>query len=94
MRLKAKVRSGSHSLNGVYAELPFDISFDYYPPEPAVMYPNDDAYPGSDEELTITEVKFLGVDLANLLTEPQLRQFEEEASAYMQAMYEQCEEAG
>ena len=78
-----------HSLTGAYAELEFDIEFDYSPGSPAVLYPNDRAHPGDASELTITSVKLGDIELVDRLTDKQLECLEEQAIEHVTAMSEE-----
>ena len=43
-------------MSGMYIELEYDVLYDYQPPEPMVMYPNEDAYPGCDASVDVWAV--------------------------------------
>ena len=43
----------------IYLELALNCSFDYSPPEPMVMYPNDHAYPGCDAAVDVTAIDMI-----------------------------------
>ena len=43
----------------ILGELQAKIEFDYQPAEPAVLNPIEDAYPGCDEEFSVTSLEVL-----------------------------------
>ena len=56
------------------------VYFDYTPPEPEVLYPNDKAQPGYPAEIDITSVTIAGDDnILEDLTETVTMRFEQEA---------------
>jgi len=54
-----------------YKEIELEIEFDYSPEEKAVLYPIENAYPGSPAMVEITSIKlpYSKVDIYDLLTD-------------------------
>lgn len=47
-----------------YLEMAFYIDYDFQPVEKQILYPNEDAYPGCDAEVTINSVQLQGQDIS------------------------------
>ena len=73
------------SLNLILADdLTVEVFFDYWPGEAAVMYPNDKAHPGCDEEIEVTAVIVKNdegreVDLIDVLNQEAINQLAADA---------------
>lgn len=51
-----------------YQEVDFDIEYNYYPEEKAVMYyPDGSGHPGSSAEVEILKIEVMGYDMLELL---------------------------
>ena len=52
-----------------YIEIEVEIDYDFQPEEPAVLWPNDSAYPGCEAEVTINSVMCGNTDIREDLKE-------------------------
>ncbi len=64
-----------------YLEVVIVVDYDYQPAEKQVLYPNDEAYPGCDANVTINSVAIDGLpdaDISPYIAERDLKEIESE----------------